>query len=370
MAEEDAIWALGCMSGTSMDGVDGAMVLTDGVEVYEFGATGFRPYNAREKAIIASAQGQWPNGEGVAEVEDVVRKAHQHLISRFSGVALVGYHGQTLAHDPDAGRTHQVGDGARLAREIGQPVAWDFRSQDVAAGGQGAPLAPFYHFALARRFALGRVCFLNLGGVGNITYVNSEADFPDQNHALVAFDTGPANALMDDFVHARTGLACDYGGAMAALGQADDIIVEGFMRHPYFAKKPPKSLDRNEFIGLVDAVKHLSDVDGLATLAAASVASISRSIDCLPMRPTKVLVCGGGRKNTYLMARLSQELPMPVEDIDKVGMDGDMLEAQAFAYLAVRVQNRQSLSAPGTTGVPEPMRGGRISQPTLGSTQD
>jgi len=168
---------------------------------------------------------------------------------------------------------------------------------------------------------------------------------------------------MVDFIHARTGLACDYGGAMAALGRADDTIVNGFMRHPYFDKHPPKSLDRNEFIGLVDAVKHLSDADGLATLAAASVAGITRAITELPRQPVKVLVCGGGRKNAHLMTLLRQHLPMPIEDIDQAGMDGDMLEAQAFAYLAVRMKNRQSLSAPGTTGVPEPMSGGRISLP-------
>ncbi len=363
MAEQDAIWALGCMSGTSMDGVDGAMILTDGVEVFEFGATGFRPYDAREKQIIAAAQGQWPGGEGVVEAEVVIREAHQHLISRFDGAALVGFHGQTLAHDPADHRTHQVGDGAMLARALGLSVAWDFRTKDVEAGGQGAPLAPFYHFALARRFNLGRACFLNLGGVGNLTFVDPEAENPDQDHALLAFDTGPANALMDDLVQARTGLACDYGGAMAALGHADLEVVEGFMRHPYFDQTPPKSLDRTTFVGLGDAVKHLSDLDGLATLAAASVASVVRAVNGLPTQPVKVLVCGGGRKNTHLMALLRHDLPMPVEDIDKAGMDGDMLEAQAFAYLAVRVKNRQSLSAPGTTGIAKPMSGGRISLP-------
>jgi len=351
------------MSGTSMDGVDAAMVLSDGDELFEFGATGFRPYSADERAVIAAAQGRWPNEAGVAAAADIVTRAHKELISRFGGVALVGFHGQTLAHDPAAARTHQAGDGAGLARALDLPVAWDFRSADMAAGGQGAPLAPFYHFALAQRFSLGPVAFLNLGGVGNVTFVDPAQSGPEAAGALLAFDTGPANALMDDLVQARVGLACDYGGAMAAGGAVDQEILAAFLRHPYFSRKPPKSLDRNEFSEFYNAVQRLGDMDALATLAAGTVASAAAAILAAPKRPARVLVSGGGRKNGHLLAELARALPMPVADIDSAGMDGDMLEAQAFAYLAVRVQKGLPLTAPGTTGVARPTAGGRLALP-------
>jgi anhydro-N-acetylmuramic acid kinase len=363
MAEAEAVWALGLMSGTSMDGVDGAMILSDGVEVFEFGATGFRPYSAAERAVIAAAQGAWPEDAGVVEAEAVVRRAHCELITRFGGVELVGFHGQTLAHDPGGRGTHQVGDGTALARDTGLPVVWDFRSADVAAGGQGAPLAPFYHFALAKRLGEGALAFLNLGGVGNVTFANPLAGGAEDKGALLAFDTGPANALMDDFVHARTGLACDYGGAMAAAGQVDQAIVNGFLGGEYFRRKPPKSLDRNDFIGLAAAVKDLSDLDGLATLAACTIGAVKAAFRHAPKGLGKVLVCGGGRKNEHLMRGLRAALTPDVVDIADARFDGDMLEAQAFAYLALRSKASLSLSAPMTTGVKVPLTGGRISLP-------
>ena len=363
MAEEDAIWALGCMSGTSMDGVDGAMILTDGQEVFEFGATGYRPYTAEERAVIAAAQGQWPGKSGVAEAEEVVRTAHIELIRRFGGVELVGFHGQTLAHDPGGRGTHQAGDGALLARCTGYPVAWDFRTAEVTAGGQGAPLAPVYHFALARRLGQGPVAFLNLGGIGNITFTNPHADGPEAKGALLAFDTGPANALMDDFAQARTGLACDYGGAMASLGEVGWEIVSEFLAGTYFKKSPPKSLDRNDFDDLIKLVQPLSDLDGQATLAAATVGAVKLAFRAAPFPVQKLLVGGGGRKNAHLMKGLADALPVEIEDVDKAKIDGDMLEAQAFAYLAVRTRDGLPNSFPTTTAVPKAMSGGRISQP-------
>jgi len=363
MAKEDAIWALGCMSGTSMDGVDGAMVLSDGHEVFEFGATGFLPYSLAARRVISAAMGKWPGEDGVAEAARVVEEAHATLIARFQGAKLVGFHGQTLAHAPGGRGTHQVGDGGRLARAIGLPVAWDFRSADVDAGGQGAPLAPFYHFALARRFDLGRVAFVNLGGVGNVTFVDAAADAPEADGALLAFDTGPGNALMDDLMRARIGLACDYGGALAATGEVDRALVADFLAADYFARKPPKSLDRNEFYGLRDAVSGASDADALATLAAASVAAVARAFDWAPFQVSQVLVCGGGRHNDHLMAGLAAALPASVRPVEAADMDGDMLEAQAFGMLGVRVQAGLPLSAPTTTGVERPLSGGRLSGP-------
>ncbi len=346
-----------------MDGVDAAMVLSDGEAVFEFGATGFRPYSQHERALIANAQGGWPGEARVDLAAAVVEKAHVDLVARFGGAALVGFHGQTLAHDPDGGKTHQAGDGAAVARAVGLPIAWDFRTADMAAGGQGAPLAPFYHFALARRFDLGRVAFLNLGGVGNVTFVDPTRPGPEAPGALLAFDTGPANALLDDFMHQRTGLACDYGGALAALGKPDTKIVAGFLAHPYFGARPPKSLDRNTFAGLAGEVAALGDADGLATLAECTVQAVAAGMQLAGLTTEKLLVCGGGRKNAHLMTRLGDCLNFPVSDVDDAGMDGDMLEAQAFACLAIRVQRGLPISAPGTTGVAAPQAGGRISLP-------
>jgi anhydro-N-acetylmuramic acid kinase len=363
MPQADAIWALGMMSGTSMDGVDAAMVLTDGIEVFEFGATGFRPYSAIERSVIAAAQGGWPGGTGVQEAEIVVRNAHAELISRFGGVELVGFHGQTLAHDPGGRGTHQVGDGQELARQTGKPVIWDFRSADVNAGGQGAPLAPFYHFALAKRLGEGAIAFLNLGGVGNVTFANPLIGTPETPGALLAFDTGPANALMDDFMKERTGLACDYGGALASGGKVDETVIATFLNGEYFAKTPPKSLDRNEFEQLAVAVQGMSDMDGLATLAAATIAAVRYGFEFAPKGLQKVLVCGGGRKNDHLMAGLKHALGVKVEDVKAAGFDGDMLEAQAFAYLAVRSKLGMTLSSPGSTGVSAAITGGRFSAP-------
>jgi anhydro-N-acetylmuramic acid kinase len=289
--------------------------------------------------------------------------AHAELIRRFGGAELVGFHGQTLAHDPGGRGTHQAGDGARLASLTGLPVAWDFRTADVAAGGQGAPLAPFYHFALARRLGKGPVAFLNLGGVGNVTFADTRTHAPEAGGALVAFDTGPANAPMDDFVRARTGLACDYGGALAGLGRVDVAVLNRFMAHPYHSGKPPKSLDRNSFRELSTWVDGLPDTDGLATLAACTVASVKASFRFAPDVLDRVLVCGGGRKNDHLMKGLAAALKPKVEAVEVAGFDGDMLEAQAFAFLALRVKLGLPLSAPGTTGVPSPTTGGRVSVP-------
>lgn len=363
MGKAQAIWALGCMSGTSIDGVDAAMVLTDGVEVFEFGATGFRPYRADERTVIAAALGSWPGDEGVAAAAHVVVDAHAELIARFGGVELVGFHGQTLAHDPDNGRTHQVGNGPELAHLCGHPVVWDFRSNDMVQGGQGAPLAPFYHFALARRMQVGRIGFLNIGGVGNVTLVDATKPDAAADGALLAFDTGPGNALMDDFMRVRSGLACDYGGALAAGGAVDALVVKQFLHHEYFYRSAPKSLDRNGFPELAAAVEGLSDMDGLATLAECTVQAVAAGLESVQAKVARLLICGGGRKNDHLMARLAQVLPMPVENIDSAGFDGDMLEAQAFAYLAVRARAGLPLSASGTTGVAVPTGGGRINNP-------
>jgi anhydro-N-acetylmuramic acid kinase len=359
------VWALGTMSGTSMDGVDAAMVLTDGETVFDFGPSAYRPYSAAERAVLRAAQGAWPGEPGVARAAEVVEGAHAELLARFTGAQVVGFHGQTLAHDPAGRRTHQCGDGAVLAEVLGLPVVWDFRSSDVSLGGQGAPLAPFYHFALARRAAAaGPVAFLNLGGVGNLTWVDPQAARPEDDGALLAFDTGPANAPIDDLMMQRRGLARDEGGALAAGGRPDAAIVAWFAASDAIAAPPPKSFDRNAFAALSEAVAGLSDADAAATLAAAAAAAVAAGVGFLPAPPARLLVSGGGRHNAVLMAMLGAALPgTAVAPVEAAGLDGDMLEAQCFGHLAVRVARGLPTSCRGTTGVAAAVGGGRLSRP-------
>lgn len=363
MLKAKPVWALGAMSGTSLDGVDAAMLLTDGETVFDFGPTAFRPYSAAEQAILRAALGHWPGTPEVKAAAEVTETAHAELLSRFEGVELAGFHGQTLAHDPGGRGTHQAGNGALLARALGVPVVWDFRSDDVAFGGQGAPLAPFYHFALARNLGAAPVVFLNLGGVGNLTWANPSAAGPEAPGAVFAFDTGPANAPVNDLMSRRFGRDRDENGALAAGGTADEGILQTFLQHPYFFRMAPKSLDRDAFAGLSEAVANLPDADAARTLTAAAAAAVAAGLTHLPEAPVRVLVGGGGRLNPVMMAELNARLPCPAEPVEAAGFDGDMLEAQAFAHLAVRVARGLPTSAPGTTGVPAAVGGGRISQP-------
>lgn len=362
--DQGAVWALGAMSGTSLDGVDAAMVLTDGHSISEFGPDAYRAYTDSERAVIRDAFGRWPTEAGVAAAADVVETAHAEVLSRFSGVDVVGFHGQTLAHEPDGRGTHQAGNGALLADVLGVPVVWDFRSTDVQMGGQGAPLAPFFHHACARFAGLDApVAFLNLGGVGNLTWADPGVDRPEAPGALLAFDTGPANAPVNDLMLARRELAQDAGGELAASGAVDEAVVTAFLSHPYFFKMPPKSLDRNDFPELLPAVAHLTDADAAATLVACAAAAVARGAEHFPHPVARVLVCGGGRHNAALMAALSDRLGVTVDPVEAVGLNGDMLEAQAFAYLAVRVMRGLPTSAPATTGVRAAVGGGQISRP-------
>lgn len=364
MLKDQPVWALGTMSGTSLDGVDAAMVLTDGEEIVDFGPVSYRAYSADEQAILRAGLGQWPGEVGVAEAARVVEEAHAEVMGRFAGAEIAGFHGQTLAHDPGGRGTHQAGDGQLLAQVLGLPVVWDFRSADVRFGGQGAPLAPFFHFALARWIgAVEPLAFLNLGGVGNVTWVNPGARRPEDAGALMAFDTGPANAPLNDLMLARRGETHDAGGALAASGQTDGSVVARFLDSAYFFKMPPKSLDRNGFAGLPAWVGALSDADAARTLVACAAAAVARGAEHFATPVSRWLVCGGGRHNAALMAELRARLPGAVEPVEAAGLNGDMLEAQAFAFLAVRVARGLPTSCPTTTGVPAAVGGGQIGQP-------
>lgn len=350
--------ALGLMSGTSADGIDAAVIETDGARVLRFGPARTTPYpEDLRQAVLAvmadpAAAGHDPLTALEAALTDANRLAAQALLAETGPVDVVGLHGQTVLHRPERRFTRQLGCGATLARGLGIPVVNRFRHADIAAGGQGAPLAPLFHRALVAGMP-GPVAILNLGGVANVTYVDDST--------VMAFDTGPASALLDDWVRARTGAAFDADGHLAAAGQVDSAALQALLAHPYFDRPPPKSLDRNAFA--LAPVANLSTADGAATLAAFTVAAIARARDHLPTPPVRWLVGGGGRHNPVLMHGLRDALAVDVAPVEAAGWDGDALEAQAFAFLAVRSRLALPLSLPTTTGVPHPMPGGDLHLP-------
>lgn len=375
----DPVWALGLMSGTSLDGVDAALLCTDGVEITAFGPGAERAYSADEitaiSAVMADPMAHRPpetydHNQRLRSASHEVLQAHAHAVTSLlckTDIAptYIGFHGQTVAHSPEEGWTWQVGDGAALAHATNRNVIWDFRTADMKAGGEGAPLAPVYHWALARYLGeQAPVAFLNLGGVGNITWVDPTAETPEQDGALIAFDTGPANALLNDWMAEKTDAPLDRDGAAAAKGQAQmDIVQSGNALQNYLQRAAPKSLDRNAFAPFLEAVRDLSTEDGAATLTALSAHCVAKAMPHLPSLPTRWLVCGGGRKNPTMMAILAAQFDAPVDPVEAVGLDGDLLEAQAFAYLAVRSARGLPLSFPGTTGAGSPVTGGRLSEP-------
>ena len=363
MGKDIPIWALGAMSGTSLDGVDAAMLHTDGETIFEFGDDAYRAYSDAEHTALKDALGRW-QGDDVSAAQDIVQTAHQQLLSEFSGAELIGFHGQTLAHEPRGRGTYQLGDGAELAEALGVPVVWDFRSADVELGGEGAPFAPFYHFACAKWMnAEVPLAFLNLGGVGNLTWVDPRKSRPQEDGALLAFDTGPANAPMNDVMTTRRDQPFDRDGALAREGEVAQGALELFLDDPYFSRMPPKSLDRDAFAEMIGLVEELEDADAVATLTGMSAAAVLRGMEHCPEPPDRLLVTGGGRKNPVLMDMLRAALDCPVIPVEEAGLNGDMLEAQAFAFLAVRVARGLPTSCPTTTGVKAAVSGGILSRP-------
>ncbi len=354
-------WAIGCMSGTSLDGVDAAEVKTDGERILAFGQTEYRAYTPNERTLLRSALGHWPGSPAAELAGGVVTKAHLEVLRRFNRDAVVGFHGQTLAHDPSRARTHQVGSAAALAATTGRRIVWDFRTEDMRQSGQGAPLAPFYHFALAVRFELTEpVLFLNLGGVANVTWVNPRFSAPEEPGALVAFDTGPANGPINDLLYAREGMEYDCDGERARAGAIDEGVAAKFLQDPYFDRPPPKSLDRDHFSDLSQRVGNLRTADAAATLTACAARAAALGLPHLPQTPVLAIVCGGGRRNPVFMEMLRDALALRTVAIEEFGVNGDMLEAQAFGYLASRVLCGLPTSCPATTGCAAPVSGGRI----------
>lgn len=356
----EKFWAIGCMSGTSIDGIDAAEICTDGNSIFQFGRTEFRSYSDSERKTILNALGCW-KGEKVDAANQVVTNSHIQILKKFKQESIIGFHGQTLAHNPTEGITFQTGSPARLANELGCIVVGDFRLADMRAGGQGAPLAPFYHFALAKYLNLSSpVVFLNLGGVANITWVNPDETQPESSNAMIAFDTGPANGPINDLVSIRLGLNCDKNGKIAARGQVSESILQKFLNDPYFSKTPPKSIDRNYFEWLLQKVTSLEVENAVATLTSCVVHAVRVGFNHLPVTPSETVVCGGGRHNKTMIRMLGETLNCKVVKIDEYGINGDMLEAQAFGYLAVRAIKGLPISSPTTTGCHNPISGGLI----------
>ena len=362
---------IGLMSGTSLDGVDVAMIETDGKRVKSIGPSGYRPYTEPERRLLRQALteavhlSQRDARPGILrETERVVTVAHAEAVASFiahngitcEDIDVVGFHGQTVLHRPAERMTVQIGDGAALAKAIHIPVMHDFRAADVEAGGQGAPFVPVYHRALAQ--SLGRegpMAVLNIGGVSNITYI-------DGGDTLIACDTGPGNALLDDFMYRVTAQRFDCDGRMAAQGTADEAWIRQALSHPFFALPPPKSLDRNHFASLM--LRDMPPADGAATLTAFTAAAIAQVVALLPKPPESWIVAGGGARNFTLLRMLRERLsPAKVEAADALGWSTDAMEAQAFGFLAARGLKGLPLSYPATTGVPIPMTGGVIARP-------
>jgi anhydro-N-acetylmuramic acid kinase len=356
--------AIGVISGTSMDAIDVALVETDGdLAVLTGPSRGYSyPAPVREMLFGILDRPETTRTDPLDAAETAVTAAFVDAIRKFMAehnlaaaeIGVIGLHGQTVYHRPEERFTRQLGRGARVAAELGISTVDRFRHADVASGGEGAPFAPLYHRALAAKLPQP-LMVLNLGGVGNVTYIDGDS--------VVAFDTGPASAILDDFVLRRLGRPYDADGALAASGRVHDDLVVGFMANPFFDRPAPKSLDRNDFHRRAQIVEPLSDADGAATLAAFTIESLVAALRHVPRRPQRWLVGGGGRLNRHFMMRLAERLGVPVEPVEAVGWNGDALEAQIFAYFAIRSVKGLPLSLPSTTGVPRPMTGGRFHRP-------
>jgi anhydro-N-acetylmuramic acid kinase len=351
---------IGLMSGTSLDGVDAAWLTTDGEQIGELGPALTIPYDdalrSELRGILDAAPTLAADDPVLAHAVARLTEYHAQAVAALGRPAdLIGFHGQTILHQPGVRRTWQMGDAGLLARLTGLPVAFDFRSADVAAGGEGAPLVPVFHAALARGMERP-LAVLNIGGVANVTWIGP-AD------RLVAFDTGPGNGPLDDWTMRHTGARFDRDGALALTGCADETVLGRLLAHPYFGRLAPKSLDRLDFAAALAAsgVDALSAADGAATLAAFTARAVA--LAPFPAPPRRWLVCGGGRLNPAIMGALLAALAAPLEAVETVGWDGDAMEAQCFGYLAARVSAGLPITFPETTGAPRPLAGGRIVDP-------
>lgn len=367
-----SIWAVGLMTGTVLDGhIDVALIKTDGEGIEDFGTYTLAPYpqsirNLLEETLNQARAWNFNGDEPVIfrEAEEALTRAQSAAVRELveshgltmADIGAVGFHGQTVLHrapQPDRlGQTRQLGDGELMHSILGTRVVYDFRSADMASGGQGAPLSAAYHAALLSKAGAGPdTAALNLGGVANITWQNADG-------GLIAFDTGPANAPLNDFVKSKGLGEMDEGGSLAAAGTVDENRLTELLKHPYLAAPYPKSLDRFDFgAAMADG---MNSQDGAALLAAFTASAVGKALDLLPQRPKRLVVCGGGRHNPTIMEMLGPRAGVEAVPAETFGWSGDAVEAQCFAFLAVRVLRGMPISFPTTTGVPEPMLGGRV----------
>jgi len=357
------------MSGTSMDGVDVALIKTDGQNIIEHGPNATYEFDAitRQKLSVAMADAvkisqreQRPGN--LAEVEREVTAAHIRAVDSFlqekslsdSKIDVIGFHGQTVLHRPDDKLTVQLGDGQAMADQLSIPVVYDLRASDVAAGGQGAPLVPVYHRALASKFSTRPVAFVNIGGISNVTYIGDAGQ-------LLAFDCGPGNALLDDWVQRHTNGLFDVDGELARSGAVNEDVLHDYLMSPYFNQPVPKSLDRGDFT--LELLGDLSPKDGARTLTELTAKSIANAAPWFSRPPKDWIICGGGRRNKFLMQRIAANVQGIVTPAEAHHLDGDALEAEAFAYLAVRSLKGLPITFPTTTGVEKPLTGGVLAIP-------
>ncbi len=361
--QEEGVWALGLMSGTSLDGIDAALIRTDGEHILAFGGWLTQPFE--NDTMLRLREAVYGRGDMLA-VEQEITLRHADAVKALlkqaglhrRDVRVIGFHGQTVSHRPSEHITWQIGNGALLAEKTGIDVVCDFRRRDMAAGGEGAPLVPLYHAALARHMELP-VVVVNIGGIANITWIGRSEYTGDAVTALdvLAFDTGPGNVLLNDWVYKKTKQDFDRDGALALAGKCDDALVAAMLNDPFFERHPPKSLDRNYFT--LDKIAHLSSEDGAATLTEFTAAAVEKSAAFFPMPAKQWFVSGGGRHNPALMQALRRRL-QDVYAVESLGWIGDALEAQAFAFLAVRSLHRLPLSIPSTTGALKAVTGGAL----------
>jgi len=359
--------ALGLMSGTSMDGIDAALIKTDGKTIDCFGPTCSTTYSAKERALLMQAiniakdiKNREDRSGVLGEAEEFITQAHGQIVIdlmqreglKSKDVDIIGFHGQTVFHKPEDGLTVQIGDGAQLAKLTGIDVVSDFRAQDMKAGGQGAPLAPVFHRAL-QQYSNAReitVC-VNIGGISNITWISNDNE-------MLAFDTGPGNVLLDAWCQRHLNQPYDLDGVLASSGKVSETVLATLLADPYYRRSPPKSLEKTYFD--LNALATLSVEEGAATLAAFTAQTIAMSLTHMPQPPAKWIICGGGRLNAAIMKELRLRLNAPVISAEEAGFSGDDIEAQAFGYLAVRTLRGLPLTFPGTTGVASPVSGGVV----------
>lgn len=358
-----SVRVIGLMSGTSLDGVDIALIETDGIDIYAFGRAYTVPYDDELREAIRSVLGTKPdteeNRQRIKAVEETLTRFHAEVVKDFLAaeyepVGLIGFHGHTIHHEPENHYTHQIGNGQLLADLTGIKVVSRFRNADVLAGGQGAPLVPVFHAALCAEMEKP-VAVLNIGGVANITWIGA-------NGEMLAFDTGPGNAPVNDWVLRHGGMHMDYNGRLAISGKINERILANLMKHKYFAQYPPKSIDRNLFNEKLEHLEGLSLEDGAATATAFAAEAVSYSVSFyLPEAPKSLIVCGGGANNPTMVRFIRQRLPgIEVKTARDVGWNSDAIEAQAFAFLAARRLAGLPITFPTTTGAPEPLMGGEI----------